>query len=98
MEKDGFVTLQMVISSALNRTEVRLGVEPDIVLEEVLPAAGTVPADMVPVELRGRDRQVASKCDLCHESKHGPACVASCPPGCAFRVGSLAEIQDLIGE
>jgi len=54
------------------------------------------PPDMVPTGLRGRDRQVASKCDLCHDSDQGPACVSNCPQGCAFRVGSLEEIRGLL--
>lgn len=54
------------------------------------------PDDMIPSGLRGRDRAVASKCDLCSDTGHGPACVASCPQGCAFRVGSLEEFQQLL--
>lgn len=56
----------------------------------------TWPEDMVPTRLRGEDRRVASKCDLCQDTGHGPACVSNCPQGCAFRVGSLEELQDLI--
>ncbi len=55
------------------------------------------PEDMVPTGLRGRPRNVASKCDLCHESPEGPACVNSCPQGCAYRVGSIEEFEALIG-
>ena len=54
------------------------------------------PGDMVPTGLRGQKRRVASKCDLCHDTGHGPACVSNCPQGCAFRVGSLDEIQELM--
>lgn len=54
------------------------------------------PEDMVPTGLRGRERQVASKCDLCHDTGHGPACVSNCPQGCAFRVESLEEFQQLL--
>lgn len=54
------------------------------------------PADMVPEGLRGEPRQVASKCDLCHDTGHGPACVSNCPQGCAYRVGSVEEIQELL--
>lgn len=57
----------------------------------------TWPEDMVPVGLRGTDRRVASKCDLCHGTGHDPACVSNCPQGCAYRVGGLDEIRDLIG-
>ncbi len=58
----------------------------------------TWPDDMVPVGLRGRQRDVASKCDQCFDTGHGPACVESCPHGCAFRVGSLAELEALLVE
>ena len=58
----------------------------------------TWPDDMVPVGLRGRQRDVASKCDQCFDTGHGPACVESCPQGCAFRVGSLAELEALLVE
>ena len=54
------------------------------------------PEDMIPTGLRGRDRAVASKCDLCSDTGHGPACVESCPQGCAFRVGSLEEFQQML--
>ncbi len=52
--------------------------------------------NMIPAGLRGKDRLVASKCDLCHDSGHGPACTANCPQGCAYRVGSLDEFRDLM--
>jgi len=53
------------------------------------------PEDMLPARLRGEVRQVASKCDLCEDTGHGPACVSNCPQGCAFRVSSLDELQGL---
>lgn len=53
--------------------------------------------DMLPASLRDQPRQVASKCDLCEDTGHGPACVSGCPQGCAFRVGSLEELQGLMG-
>ncbi|MDZ7268643.1 MAG: cyclic nucleotide-binding domain-containing protein [candidate division KSB1 bacterium] len=53
------------------------------------------PANMLPEMLRGQPRLLASKCDLCYQSKHGPACVINCPHGCAHRVGSVAEFQQL---
>lgn len=56
----------------------------------------TWPEDMVPTGLRGREREVASKCDLCYDTGHGPACVSNCPQGCAYRVGSLEEFQLLL--
>lgn len=63
----------------------------------VMHETGSVwPEDMIPTGLRGRDREVASKCDLCEDTGHGPACVSNCPQGCAFRVGSLEEFQDLL--
>jgi len=54
------------------------------------------PDDMIPTGLRGRDRSLASKCDLCHSTGHDPACVSNCPQGCAYRVGSVEEIQELL--
>lgn len=54
------------------------------------------PADATPAWLSGRDRKVASKCDLCHTSEAGPACVNSCPHSCAFRIGSLEDFQTLL--
>ena len=56
----------------------------------------TWPDDMIPEGLRGRDRQVASKCDLCHTRPEGPACVHACPNGCAHRIGSLDEFAELL--
>jgi Fe-S-cluster-containing dehydrogenase component len=53
----------------------------------------TWPGDMVPTGLRGKDREVASKCDLCHDTGHDPACVSNCPQGCAYRVASLEEFE-----
>ena len=50
----------------------------------------------LPSWLRGRERKVASKCDLCYESDSGPACVNSCPHSCAFRIGSLDDFQKLL--
>ncbi len=56
----------------------------------------TWPADAVPRSLRGKDRKVASKCDLCHTDPKGPACVRNCPQGCAFRVGSMDDFPALL--
>ncbi len=58
----------------------------------------TWPDDMLPAGLRGRQRMLASKCDLCYDTGHGPACVSNCPQGCAFRLGSLDEFRDLLSE
>ncbi len=49
-----------------------------------------------PARLRGEERWVASKCDLCATSPEGPACVSSCPHGCAYRVSDVAEFDALI--
>jgi Fe-S-cluster-containing dehydrogenase component len=63
----------------------------------VMHDSGSVwPDDMVPTGLRGRERDVASKCDLCSDTGHGPACVSSCPQGCAYRVGSIEEFRQLL--
>jgi Fe-S-cluster-containing dehydrogenase component len=56
----------------------------------------TWPDDALPVHLAGEPRLVASKCDLCYTSEHGPACVNSCPHSCAFRIGSLEELDQLM--
>ena len=54
------------------------------------------PKDMIPEGLRGKERQLATKCDLCYTDPAGPACVRSCPNGCAYRVGSIEEFRNLI--
>ncbi len=54
------------------------------------------PQDMLPEMLRGRPQLLASKCDLCYKTNHGPACVSNCPHGCAVRVGNLDEFQKLL--
>jgi CRP-like cAMP-binding protein/Fe-S-cluster-containing hydrogenase component 2 len=54
------------------------------------------PADMIPEGLRGKDKQLATKCDLCFTDPAGPACVRSCPHGCAIRVGDLQEFRSLL--
>ena len=51
--------------------------------------------DMVPEGLRGKSRKVASKCDQCASKGFEPACVSHCPQGCATRVSSLEEFQQL---
>ncbi len=53
------------------------------------------PDDALPKALRGTPRAVASKCDLCHSSPAGPACVRNCPQHCASRVGSVDEFRAL---
>ena len=55
----------------------------------------TWPENALPRSLRGTPRAVASKCDLCYTSPDGPACVRNCPQHCAFRVGSVDEIEAL---
>ena len=57
---------------------------------------GVWPETALPAWLRGRDRKVASKCDLCYTSEAGPACVNNCPHACAFRVDSLEAFQELL--
>ncbi|HSR51798.1 MAG TPA: cyclic nucleotide-binding domain-containing protein [Acidobacteriota bacterium] len=54
--------------------------------------------DALPKSLRGLDRHLASKCDLCYGSDSGPACVRNCPQGCAYRVGSVEEFRELLRE
>jgi CRP-like cAMP-binding protein len=63
----------------------------------VMHETGTAwPEDALPAGLRGKDQKLASKCDLCADTGHGPACVSNCPQGCAFRVGTLEEFQLLL--
>jgi Fe-S-cluster-containing dehydrogenase component/CRP-like cAMP-binding protein len=52
--------------------------------------------DAIPEQNRGKPRLVASKCDLCHTSPNGPACVNNCPQGCAIRVGTMEEFKGLL--
>lgn len=54
------------------------------------------PGNMIPEGLRGKEQQIATKCDLCYTDPAGPACVGSCPHGCAYRVGTLDEFQQLM--
>ncbi len=63
----------------------------------VMHDTGTTWSDdaSVPEVLRGEPRALASKCDLCHTSPAGPACVRNCPHHCAFRVSSVEEFQAL---
>ncbi len=56
------------------------------------------PENMLPEILRGKDRLLASKCDLCYKTNHEPACVANCPHGCAIRVSTGAEFQALLNK
>lgn len=37
----------------------------------------------------GKAKLVASKCDACSNTSHGPACVKACPVGCLVRVGEV---------
>ena len=53
------------------------------------------PDTALPEFLRGRERRVASKCDLCYESDAGPACVNNCPHACAFRINTIEDFQEL---
>ena len=56
----------------------------------------TWPDNMIPEGLRGQERLLATKCDLCFTSDTGPNCVRSCPNGCAYRVGTLEEFQNVL--
>ncbi len=56
----------------------------------------TWPDDMTPVGLRGLARQQASKCDLCCDAGHPPACVSNCPQGSAQRADSIESFRDLL--
>ncbi|HSR67417.1 MAG TPA: cyclic nucleotide-binding domain-containing protein [Acidobacteriota bacterium] len=54
------------------------------------------PADALPRNLREKPRLLASKCDLCYDRGHGPACVSNCPHGCAIRVSGMEDFLDLL--
>ncbi len=56
----------------------------------------TWPDNMIPEGLRGQERLLATKCDLCYTAHTGPNCVRSCPNGCAYRVGTLEEFQEIL--
>ncbi len=56
------------------------------------------PDDMIPEGLRGKQAQLATKCDLCYKSEEGPACVNSCPHACAMRIGDIGEFKKLIAK
>ena len=56
----------------------------------------TWPEHALPQRLRGTERLVASKCDLCYTSDAGPACVNSCPHSCAFRISSWRGFDALL--
>lgn len=62
----------------------------------VVETGGQWPNDMIPEGLRGKERTLCSKCDLCYTSEEGPACVNSCPHGCAMRIGDLEEFKTLM--
>lgn len=40
--------------------------------------------------------ELATKCDLCHNSGHEPACVSNCPHGCAIRVTSIENFSRVL--
>ena len=50
----------------------------------------------LPEYLRGSERKVASKCDLCYSSDDEPACVRNCPQGSAVRINNITEFQELM--
>lgn len=54
------------------------------------------PPDMIPEGLRGKEKVLASKCDLCFTDPAGPACVRSCPHGCALRISDVQEFKALL--
>ncbi|HEX2897220.1 MAG TPA: cyclic nucleotide-binding domain-containing protein [candidate division Zixibacteria bacterium] len=58
----------------------------------------TWPNNMIPEGLRGKPRLLATKCNLCYDTGHGPACVSNCPHGCAYRVGSVEQFQSLVSK
>ncbi len=45
---------------------------------------------------RNEITQIATKCDLCFNTGHPPACVSNCPHGCAVRVPSMDKFAQLV--
>lgn len=56
----------------------------------------TWPDNMIPEPLRGKPQLQATKCNLCYDTGHDPACVSNCPHGCAYRVNTVEQFQELI--
>lgn len=56
------------------------------------------PDNAIPEGYRGKERLLATKCDLCYQSSTGPACVNNCPHGCAYRVETLDEFNHLLAK
>ncbi|MFQ5651983.1 MAG: cyclic nucleotide-binding domain-containing protein [bacterium] len=54
------------------------------------------PDNAIPASNRGKPMSLASKCDLCYDLGHEPACVSNCPHGCAIRIGNIEEFQRLL--
>ncbi|MGH1362698.1 MAG: cyclic nucleotide-binding domain-containing protein [Calditrichia bacterium] len=52
--------------------------------------------DALPEHLRGKERKVASKCDLCFKTNNEPACVANCAQGSAIRIKNITDFQALM--
>jgi Fe-S-cluster-containing hydrogenase component 2/CRP-like cAMP-binding protein len=44
----------------------------------------------------GKERDDATKCDLCYTREEGPACVQMCPHGSAVRV-SFKDVENIVG-
>lgn len=49
-----------------------------------------------PRRVRPEISEMATKCDLCYDTGHTPACVANCPQGCATRVDTVDHFAQLI--
>jgi CRP-like cAMP-binding protein/Fe-S-cluster-containing hydrogenase component 2 len=45
---------------------------------------------------RNEITQIATKCDLCFNTGHTPACVSNCPHGCAIRVPGMDKFSKLL--
>ena len=45
---------------------------------------------------RNEISQIATKCDLCFNTGHTPACVSNCPHGCAIRVPGMEKFSRLM--
>lgn len=52
---------------------------------------GSVASVAAPAQ--GKASEVATKCDLCRQTGHEPACVSNCPHGCAVRVSTTDDFS-----
>lgn len=51
-----------------------------------------------PKHIHSEIEEVATKCDLCYNTGHEPACVSHCPHGCAVRLNSVESFAGLLSK